>query len=58
MQAVCNHLKNPNSNTEDVLLQLFDGLSIYFNSTGKSKCLDYDQASMSKLGEEGWDFQV
>lgn len=51
-------MKHPQYDSEDLLLEVFDGISVYFNFTKSVQCLDYTESASSQLGEEGWDFQV
>ena len=39
-----------------LLSTLFAGVSVYFNSTGKSKCLQLSDPD--QIGSSMWDFQV
>jgi hypothetical protein len=41
-----------------ILKSIFKGVSIYFNYTGVSKCLDYTDEATGDLDAGGWDFQV
>ena len=40
------------------LRKVFAGLSVYFNHTGESKCLDFKEANPPTLGADMWDYQV
>lgn len=57
-QVVCSKLTDPNREDKELLQELFDGLTIYFNYTGESKCLNAAQQGDDRLGDQGWDFQV
>ncbi|XP_021927130.1 lysosomal Pro-X carboxypeptidase isoform X2 [Zootermopsis nevadensis] len=58
ISVMCSHL--PNSSLTDKLLvkSLFKAVSIYFNYTGSSKCLNIETEASSNLGDLGWDFQA
>ena len=57
-QVVCSRLTDPSREGKYLLEELFAGLSVYFNYTGQSKCLDADQQADVRLDDRGWDFQV
>ncbi|XP_076065811.1 lysosomal Pro-X carboxypeptidase [Oratosquilla oratoria] len=58
IKTVCNELKNSTVKGQDLLQELFKGLTVYFNFTGSSTCLDYKQNADPRLGDFGWDFQA
>ncbi|KAB7502298.1 Lysosomal Pro-X carboxypeptidase [Armadillidium nasatum] len=58
IMRVCEFLKHPNFDSTDFLLELFDGISVYFNYTKTARCLDHTKDASSLLGDEGWDFQA
>lgn len=57
-QVVCLKLTDPNREGKELLQHLFGGLSVYFNYTGESKCLNADEQADVRLDDRGWDFQV
>lgn len=58
VKSVCGHLTNSSVNDESLLVQLFEGLSVYSNYTGQLQCLDVNQTANQALGDLGWDFQA
>ncbi|XP_059489332.1 lysosomal Pro-X carboxypeptidase [Neocloeon triangulifer] len=54
---VCQYLRDPKLGAKELLGQIFKGVSVYFNYTGKAKCLDVESAD-GALGDQGWDFQA
>lgn len=57
-QEVCKPMKNHKEDDFTLLGSVFKGLSVYFNYTGTSKCLDILTSSAPTLGEKGWGYQV
>jgi lysosomal Pro-X carboxypeptidase len=55
--VVCQHLTNPNQNDKALLRDIFNGVSVYYNYTGQTKCNDITEDSPD-LGMDGWNFQV
>ncbi|XP_042232640.1 lysosomal Pro-X carboxypeptidase-like [Homarus americanus] len=58
IKVVCTHLTEPTLEPKALLEELFAGVSVYFNFTGKAKCLNADEAADSNLSTSGWDFQA
>uniref|UniRef100_T1JCH1 Lysosomal Pro-X carboxypeptidase n=1 Tax=Strigamia maritima TaxID=126957 RepID=T1JCH1_STRMM len=58
VEEVCKQLLNSSMEKEQLLKSLFAGVSIFFNSTGQSKCLNTTDMDIKDLGLEGWDFQT
>ena len=48
----------PKGSPKATLRKVFAGLSVYFNHTGESKCLDFREANPPTLGADMWDYQV
>jgi len=57
-QEVCKPMKNHKEDEFTLLGSVFRGLSVYFNYTGISECLDILSSSAPTLGEKGWNYQV
>ena len=57
LQAVCSKLLKPYAG-KALLQQIAEGVNIYFNYTGTTKCLNISQQATSDLGDIGWDYQV
>lgn len=57
-QAVCSHLNFKSATEDNHLIALFSAVSVYFNNTGTTKCLNVDSQAVEDLGAKGWDFQV
>lgn len=57
VREFCKKFQNISANGKDLLKQLHESISVYFNYTGKEKCLNFDTTSQS-LGAEVWDYQV
>ncbi|RXG70442.1 Lysosomal Pro-X carboxypeptidase [Armadillidium vulgare] len=58
IMRVCEYLKHPNFDSTNLLVELFNGISVYFNYTKTARCLDHTKDASSLLGDEGWDFQA
>lgn len=58
MQEFCKPLKNHTEDNETLLVSLFKGVNLFFNYTGTSKCLDFNNSATPTLGTQGWDYQV
>lgn len=58
VQAVCKHLTNSTLEDRALLIQIFQGLSVYTNFTGQTKCLEIGFQADQSLGDLGWDFQA
>ncbi|KAL1138705.1 hypothetical protein AAG570_008767, partial [Ranatra chinensis] len=58
IKALCSHLKNAKASDKDLLKELFEAVSIYFNGTGSAKCLNTGQDASPTIGEQGWDYQA
>ncbi|XP_045116836.1 lysosomal Pro-X carboxypeptidase-like [Portunus trituberculatus] len=57
VKVVCSHLTDSSHDGKALLEELFAGLTVYFNYTGESKCLDAGQQADVRLDDQGWDFQ-
>lgn len=55
---VCSKLTDADRKGKALLQELFAGLTVYFNYTGESKCLNADEQADVRLDDRGWDFQV
>ncbi|XP_046669281.1 lysosomal Pro-X carboxypeptidase-like [Homalodisca vitripennis] len=58
VRAVCKHLLKKDLEGEKLLSALFQGVSVYFNYTGKATCLDYSSAFQRTLSQSGWIYQA
>jgi len=58
IKAVCEHLTNSSLDDQSLLVELFNGVSVYSNYTGQIQCLDVNQTAYQALGDLGWDFQA
>ena len=64
VKAVCKAIigsdggNAPKGSPKATLRKVFAGLSVYFNHTGESKCLDFREANPPTLGADMWDYQV
>ena len=58
IQEVCKHLQDDSLEGEALITNIVAGANVYFNYTGKSKCLNTGHTGTSDLGETGWNFQV
>lgn len=58
IKVVCLKLTDPNREGKELLQHLFGGLTVYFNYTGESKCLNADEQADVRLDDRGWDFQA
>ena len=54
---MCGKLLTPYTG-KDLIQHLYEGINIYFNYTGTTKCLNISQQATSDLGDLGWDYQV
>ncbi|XP_015371392.1 PREDICTED: lysosomal Pro-X carboxypeptidase-like [Diuraphis noxia] len=57
VKEVCKPMKNHKEDEFTLLGSVFRGLSVYFNYTGTSQCLDILSSSAPTLGEKGWNYQ-
>lgn len=55
---MCQYLQNPNLADKNLLMGVFDSISVYFNYTNSAKCLDWSEDPSSGLGVDGWNIQV
>lgn len=53
----CMYLKTAVDN-DDLVKSMQQALNVYYNSTGKTKCLDYKSAYEPSMGDAGWDIQT
>lgn len=58
IQELCRPMTNHLEDNLKLLGSVFKGLNVYFNYTGKSKCLNILSSSAPTLGEQGWAYQV
>lgn len=58
IREACKPLTNSSLSGKALLTALKNGLSVYTNYTGSTKCLDIGESTSSSIGELGWDFQV
>lgn len=58
VREFCKYQSNSSATGKDLLLQINKGINIYFNYTGKEKCLSFDGDPFSRLGLDAWDYQV
>jgi len=57
-QEACKSMKNHKEDEFTLLGSVFRGLSVYFNYTGTSQCLDILSSSTPTLDDKGWNYQV
>lgn len=57
IKVVCTHLTDSKKDPKPLLKELFDGLQIYVNYTGKVDCVDYNEQADVRLDDKGWNFQ-
>lgn len=57
IRMFCKKLQNRTATGKDLLRDLFGGISLYFNHTGRAQCLNWKQ-NTSSLGDVAWDYQV
>lgn len=55
---MCQYLKNADLVDKNLLIEVFNAVSVYFNYTGSAKCLDWSEDPSSGLGVDGWNIQV
>jgi lysosomal Pro-X carboxypeptidase len=55
---MCTHLPNSSLTGKTLLKSLFKAITVYFNYTGSTKCLDLGTEASTNLGDLGWEFQV
>merc|ERR1719354_1178115 len=58
IKEVCKHLQDDSLEGEALITNIVAGANVYFNYTGKSKCLNTGHTGTSDLGETGWNFQA
>lgn len=58
IKVLCTQLTDPGHEPKALLQELFSGLTVYFNFTGKAKCMNADQQADGRLDDHGWDFQA
>ncbi|KAL0276297.1 UNVERIFIED_CONTAM: hypothetical protein PYX00_003896 [Menopon gallinae] len=57
VKAFCKKLTNGSATGQALLKDLFGGISVYFNYTGRAQCLDWKK-NTSAIGEDAWDYQT
>lgn len=57
IRKFCKKLQNTTATGKDLLNLLYKSVAVYFNYTGSSKCLNFDDSTPS-LGADLWDYQV
>ena len=55
---MCAQLPNSSMSDKVLLKSLFKAVTVYFNYTGKTKCLNLETEASSNLGDLGWSYQV
>ena len=55
---MCKYIGKPKLTDEDLIMAIGDGVNVYFNYTGQTKCFNMSQQATGDLGDEGWGFQV
>lgn len=58
VKVVCQYLKNPNVSDTLLLQNIFQALNVYYNYSGKAKCLNISETATSSLGSTGWSYQT
>ncbi|KAG8307505.1 hypothetical protein J6590_020635 [Homalodisca vitripennis] len=58
VRAFCENLRYEDLEGTKLLTALFAGVSVYFNYTGKAKCLDYSGAYQQGLDDTLWQYQA
>jgi len=57
IKVVCESLNDPQLTDKFLLKSLFKAVSVYFNYTGSSSCLDVSKQDSGSLGDLGWGVQ-
>uniref|UniRef100_A0A0A9WII6 Lysosomal Pro-X carboxypeptidase n=1 Tax=Lygus hesperus TaxID=30085 RepID=A0A0A9WII6_LYGHE len=57
VKAICKKLSTTSKDPKVILESIFQGVSVFFNYTGTSKCLQLDDADPQDLGDQGWGYQ-
>ena len=58
-QEACSYLHDDHGEDDKALLiNLYDIINLYFNSTGSVNCIDTTSEGTDSLGDDGWYFQV
>ncbi|KAA0185755.1 hypothetical protein HAZT_HAZT010196 [Hyalella azteca] len=55
--AVCQPMKFLKDEPKEILLEIFEGLSVYFNYSTTATCLSYESSMPSSLDDNGWFLQ-
>lgn len=57
-QMVCQYLKNPHVSDTQLVKNIFKALNVYYNYSGQARCLNTSETTSSRLGSQGWSYQV
>ncbi|XP_018027731.1 lysosomal Pro-X carboxypeptidase isoform X2 [Hyalella azteca] len=57
VMAVCQPMKFLKDEPKEILLEIFEGLSVYFNYSTTATCLSYESSMPSSLDDNGWFLQ-
>ncbi|XP_072040241.1 lysosomal Pro-X carboxypeptidase-like [Amphiura filiformis] len=57
IKVVCSYINKTEPSDDQLLLDLANGLNVYFNYTGSAKCFNASQAATGDLSDEGWGYQ-
>lgn len=57
-QHACGLLTDPNADDKNILKQVFEAVSVYYNYSGENSCNDILTPMSDTMGLEGWGFQV
>ncbi|KAK3100015.1 hypothetical protein FSP39_013477 [Pinctada imbricata] len=58
VKAACKPLSTDPLKGKELLTATFEALNYYYNYTGTTKCLNFDQEATQDLGTMGWDYQA
>jgi len=58
VKETCRPLKDSSMENHKLMQALFEAVSVYFNYTGKEKCLNTSVMGTEDLGDSGWNFQA
>ena len=58
LQEVCKYLSGKELTDEELIVAIGNGINVYYNYTGQTKCFNTSQQATGNLGDEGWGFQV
>ncbi|KAF6212329.1 hypothetical protein GE061_012851 [Apolygus lucorum] len=57
VKVMCEKLSTTSKDPKVILESIFEGISVYFNYTGSSECLQLEDANPQELGDLGWNYQ-